>query len=305
MNTKKTVAKKLSAAHKAAIAAAMRNPINRLVSESPAEAMAVIARSLVQSIKAEHIAAAAGVSRTALYRDVIPGLGCSTADELRDKLLSHNLGKTPAVPLFWWLTPLSEADDGRKTAMAACAQGSADQYECRIAASLYWHCWASKRNPWGHLGDGPHCVHFLDPVGTLFGILTDVGATGVPTDDKLRSAPRALIDFAAYVAEECLFEDRRKGQEAIEGVRHKTACRRLTKLVELGFESAAHALVSSAVRTPSLETAHDLIVTARAMMDRDGYCRMHEGLKQETTVPTMSEGIYKILSALAIGIDAP
>lgn len=313
---KKTVAKKrvpkkrLSASHKEAIGNSLRSSLVSLAHERPEEARRRIRHELavaaIEDVSGRDIAATLGVSATSFYRDVIPACGITVEDlrrEVAETIRRAGSDQPPAVPVAlelaspWWLTPVypGETDAGTATALAASAVHSAPEHESQVAASLYWHSWATLEGPGGKDASKWRGAVWMNPVGTVLSTLAK-GQEAIPSDDVLRSAPPALVNFAAYLAGEVLDSERKHGG-LVDEERQKAASRWLIKLIDMGYASAARVLVRCTRTAASVESGHACTSIARAFAERENSRQQAIRLGQETTAPALTDAVYKILMA--------
>jgi hypothetical protein len=191
---------------------------------------------------------------------------------------------TASASSSWWMAALEETD-GKRIVAASSMQGSVPDHECRIAATLLWHAWASKQT-------GETWVNPLGP------ILCELAREGrkVPNDEDLRAAPSHLLTIAAYLAGESLDTARTKDAR-LEEARHMAAFRWSVKLVEVGCLAAAKVLARCTRTSPSHETAHAVSVAIGKLVAREDQRQMDQRAGKSSEIRAMDPDVYATLSA--------
>ena len=279
--------------------------------------------ALAEPISAQEFCDRVGISRSTLYKELLPALGltypelATMAWQLRGsemRAISAELAAlrgdrlreddapipfevtTPApapapapiaipVILPWW------AETARQLPIAARDTPHAEEHETRLAAIRYWAEWLSTcaiGQP-----NAQHYADWIDPSKVILGHLAKKG--DVPTTEEIQAAPRHLVSLAAYVAGEVL-DSPRKADARLDEMRHLAAFRWTTKLLECGSLAAAKVLSRCAHTAASHETAHAINVAIKALVDREDQRRLDERLNKPNDTTAMSEEIYAILS---------
>lgn len=305
----------ISRSHRAAIGDALRSSILTLAQTEPKEARALLEKTIaieaIESVSGRDVAENIGISKTSLYRDVLPECGTTmeeiiegVSERIRSGIPASQAGEKAngqvALAGIWWLIPVfpGENDTGTATAVAAAGAASAGDHEAQVAASLYWHCWASKLAPGASSEslDSSRLILWLNPVGAILKIIASAGRP-LPTDEELKAAPPALLAFAAYVAGEVL-DSERKYLSLYDEERQKAAARFLLKLTEMGVAAAAKALVRCTRTAASMEASNACIQIGRKLAQRENDRILAERAGRPNDAPKLDPEIYKILSAV-------
>ena len=221
----------LSKKHRAAIGAGRTHPLIRKARQDAKAVRKTVIDNLRDLLRqaeegrvpnAQDLADRLGMARTTLYVLLEEGLRRSFGEILDEAALEAARSPSPAGAVApWWMSALEETD-GTRIVAASSMQGSVPDHECRIAATLLWHEWASKQT--GEI--------WANPLGPILCELAREGRK-VPNDEDLRAAPSHLLTIAAYLAGESLDTARTKDAR-LEEARHMAAFRWLVKLVEVG-----------------------------------------------------------------------
>jgi len=275
--------------------------------------------ALAEPISAQEFCDRVGISRSTLYKELLPALGLTYPElatmawqlrgsdlraiaaelaALRGDQTDEDDAPIPFEPttpepapvvapviLPWW------AETARQLPREARYTPHAEEHETRVAAIRYWAEWLTtcaigQPNAWCY-------TDWIDPSKVILGHLAKDGE--VPTNEEIKAAPKHLVSFAAYVAGEAL-DSPRKADARLEEMRHLAAFRWATKLLECGSTAAAKVLARCAHTAASHETAHAINVAIKALVDREDQRRLDERLNKQNDTAPMSEEIYAILS---------